>query len=211
MDLDSGYGRRSGHGRVVSMVFDGQERVWVNTTNVFDGETWKTFYDPFFDPHQTGFGDIAVDNDGNVWLATYGYRPDHRVKIVRPGSPQPVSHTVAKMAFVVIKGGLIYITLILLIVWISVAFNTWGSIGYGLLGLPIFLYPLLTSGNYPYGFPFWNPATFGTIFGIIGGVVDIYFSRHGNINKKRWGLIGFVTGTVLSFCFFTTLPYLITQ
>ena len=198
---------------VVSMVFDGQGRVWAKgtvwepTTNVFDGKTWKTFFDPSFDPHQTGFGDIAVDNDGNVWLTTYGYRPNHRVKIVRPGSPQPVSHTVAKMAFVVVKGSLIYITLILLIVWISVAFNTWGSIGYGLLGLPIFLYLLITSDIYYNYYDFLlNPATFGTIFGIIGGVVDIYFSRHGNSNKKRWGLIGFVLGTVLSFCYFIILP-----
>ena len=207
--VDLGSWVRSRYGRVVSMVFDGQERVWVNTTEVFDGKTWKTFYDPFFDPYQTGFGDIAVDNDGNVWLA---YHPDNRVKIVRPGSPQPVSHTVAKMAFVVIKGGLIYITLILLIVWISVAFNTWGSIGYGLLGLPIFLYLLITSDiyyYYYYDFLFIS-ATFGPIFGIIGGGVDIYFSRHGNINKKRWGLIGFVTGTVLSFCYLA-LPYFFTQ
>lgn len=195
VDLDSPISPRRLH-NVVSMIFDVQERVWANDTRVFDGKTWKYFLDPY----HSGVNDTTVDNNGNIWVAT-----DNGVAIIRPDSPQPVSYATGMAGLAIAKGAMAYITVILLIAWISVAFNTWRSIGFGLLGLPVyFIWILMRAPNVEsfgdYGVFILNPAVFGTIGGIIGGAVEIYFKRHGGTSTKQWGLIGFLVGTVISFC-----------
>ena len=194
------------NGNVVSMIFDVQERVWVNDTRVFDGKTWKYFLDPY----HSGINDTTVDSNGNVWVAT-----DNGVVIIRPDSPQPVSKTIGMAGLAIATGSMVYVTILLLITWISIAFNTWRSIGYGLLGLPVYFISIILSdvsvdrfGDY--GVFILNPGVFGTIGGLIGGAVEIYIARHGNASKKRWALIGFIVGTVLSFCVMT-LPFLFMQ
>jgi len=184
------------NGKVVTMVFDGLGRVWVNDTRVFDGQTWKYFLDPY----HSGVNDTTVDSNGNIWIAT-----NNGVAIIRPDSPQPVSYAIGMAGLAIAKGAMAYITVILLIAWISVVFNTWQSIGFGLLGLPVyFIWILMRAPNVEsfgdYGVFILNPAVFGTIGGIIGGAVEIYFKRHGGTSTKQWGLIGFVIGTVFSFC-----------
>lgn len=184
------------NGNVVSMIFDGQGRVWVNDTRVFDGKTWKYFLDPY----HSGVNDTTDDSNRNIWVAT-----NNGVVIIRPDSPQPVSKAIGMAGLAIAKGAMTYITVILLIAWISVVFNTWHSIGFSLLGLPVyFIWILMRAPNIEsfgdYGVFILNPAVFGTIGGAIGGTVVIFLERHGGTSTKQWGLIGFVVGTVISFC-----------
>lgn len=194
MDLNSFNTWRNGN--VVSMIFDGHERVWVNDTRVFDGKTWKYFLDPY----HSGVNDTTGDSNGNIWVAT-----NNGVVIIRPDSPQPVSYAIGMAGLAIAKGAMAYITVILLIARISFVFNTWHSIGFGLLGLPVyFLWFFMRAPDVEsfgdYGVFILNPAVFGTIRGLIGGTVEIYVKRHGGTNARKWGLIGFIIGTVLNFC-----------
>jgi len=202
-------------GKIVSIVFDSQERVWVNRTRVFDGKTWNYF----FDPYHLGVYDTTVDNVGNIWIST-----DEGVVIIRPDSPQPVQYTIGVISLAIAKGALAYFTLLLLIVWISVAYNTWRNIGFGLLGLPVYFIFLIMLPSI-YGSSIYenyydgsfgmdnifilNPAVFGTIGGIIGGLAEIFIKRHGSTSTKKWGLIGFVVGIILSFCVIVVPGYFV--
>ena len=185
-------------GFVFSMVFDGQGRAWINHTRVFDEKIWKFYIDPF----HSGVYDTTADTKGNIWIST-----DNGVVIIRPDSLQPIPYETGMVVFAIASGGLAYLTILLLVAWISIAFNTWDSIGFSLLGLPIYIIWILAniSSVYlndlkSYNIFAQNPAIIGTIGGIIGGAIEISLKKQGNMNVRRWGLLGFAVGTVMSFC-----------
>jgi hypothetical protein len=112
------------------------------------------------------------------------------------------------LSIVITTNGLIYFTFLLLVVWLCVALNTWRSIGFSLLGFPIYLGWIIYENDLSY-VHFWsfnknlpnfynNPGGIGTIAGIIGGCVDILLARSGRTKRTWWGLSGFVIGSGLS-------------
>jgi len=193
---------------VSKIVVDGQGRAWVKSKGieVFDRELREYYY---FDINHLDAYQIATDGDGNTWLST-----DNGVVIITPASPQPISYFAGVLYLFIKSGGLIYLTILLLVMWFCVALNAWRSIGFSLIGFPIYLvhiYFLLDSGfldlspttlRYFHSFfLFENPGTIGTIAGLIGGFADTLIARSGKTKSTRWGLIGLVIGSGLSFCY----------
>lgn len=198
---------------VDTLIFDGQGRAWVSRTRVFDEKTWKYFFDPY---HLNVERSIA-DNQGNIWISTF----KQGTVVVRPDSPQPVSYEAGVLSFIVSRG-LPYCTMLLLIIWASTALHAWGSIGINLLGLPIYLAwvaQAVSNGSMEYyerylfssgDFLIQNPAVWATVFGIIGGGIEINQKRNKIVKSRRWGIIGFLVGLTLSL-FTIILPGLSAQ
>lgn len=198
-----------GDGDFLDIDVDGQGRVWAmkgfdQGIVVFDGNTKKYYFDPFhLSVGQIG-GMLATDEDGNIWIPT-----DNGVVIISPDSPQPISYAAGILSIVITTNGLIYLTALLTVVWLCVALNTWRSIGFSLLGFPIYLgWIILNNRELSYfnfslfnTYLFINPGIVGTIAGILGGCIDILLARSGRTKRTRWGLIGFVIGSGLSFCY----------
>lgn len=188
---------------------DSQGRIWAMKAFdegivVFDGKTQKYYFDPFHLSVGQFGGMLATDKDGNIWIPT-----ENGVVIIPPDSPQPISYTAGIASIVITTNGLIYLTALLTIVWLCVALNMWRSLGFSLLGFPIYLGWIILNnqGLSQFNFSqfntyfFINPGIIGTIAGIIGGCLDIFFAKSGSAKRTRWGLVGLVIGSGLSFCF----------
>ncbi len=207
-------------GEVSDIAFDGSGRVWVNSAGiieVFDQEIRKYYFDSAMggaaenvNYWSSFFGIMATDSDGNIWMPT-----KKGVAIISPNSPQPISYAAGILSIVVTTNGLIYLTCLLLLVGLCSVLDTWRSIGFSLLGFPIYLgwiiflfrddlgyVDLWSFHRYSPSF-YGNPGFFGTIAGIIGGCVDILLARSGRTRRTWWGLTGFVIGSGLGFYFMT--------
>ncbi|MBI5945461.1 MAG: hypothetical protein HY864_13925 [Chloroflexi bacterium] len=198
-----------GDGDFLDIDIDGRGRVWAmrgfdQGIVVFDGKTKKYFFDPFhLSVGQIG-GMLTADENGNIWIPT-----ENGVVIILPDSPQPISFAASILSIIVTTNGLIYLTTLLMVIWLCVAVNVWRSIGFSLLGLPIYLGWIIMHNQRLSQFDFSlfntyffiNPGVVGTIAGIIGGCLDIFLAKRGSDKRTRWGLVGLVIGSGLSFCF----------
>lgn len=189
---------------------DGQGRVWAmkafdQGTVVFDGSARKYYFD-LFHPSLGEFagGMLATDEDGNIWIPT-----KNGVVIVPPDSPQPISYAAGILSIVITTNGLIYLTALLTVVWLCVALNAWRSIGFSLLGFPIYLAWIILNNRGLSQFDYSlfrtyfsiNPGIIGTIAGVIGGCLDILLAKSGSARRIRWGLVGLAISSGLSFCY----------
>lgn len=198
-----------GDGHILEMVIDGQGRIWAmkgfdKGIVVFDGKTQKYYFDPFhLSIGQIG-GMLTADKEGNIWIPTA-----NGVVFISPDSPQPISYAAGIASIVVTTSGLIYLTALLAVVWLCVALDTWRSIGFSLLGFPFYLGWIILNNQRLSQFNFSlfdtyfsiNPGVIGTIAGVFGGCLDILLSKSGRAKRTWWGLIGFIIGSGLSFCY----------
>lgn len=205
--------------RVSDLAVDRLGRVWVNSNegiDVLDGEIRKFFFDPFnyakFADYIKNnvkrvtywgsyfFGKLAVDGDGNIWIPT-----KRGVVIITSDSPQPISYTAGILSIFSTKNNLIYLTLLLLIVWLCITLNAWRSIGFSLLGFPIYLFQIINSNDLSY-INYWlfnreiYPGVTVTIAGIIGGGIDILLERSRGTKRTWWGLAGIIIGLSIGLC-----------
>ena len=187
-----------------SIAVDGQGKVWVmkpidQGILVFNGRSWEEYPDYFsvfslFDGWVGG--SMAVDGDGNIWIPT-----KDGVVSISTDSRQSISRLEGVLNAAINSGGLIYMTIFLIGMWLCFALNAWRTIGFGLVGLPVYIGWIAwmnPGAERSFFYLSVNPGTYGTIGGIIGGLIGVYLERSGK--KKAWmlGWIGLLALLIVS-------------
>jgi streptogramin lyase len=180
---------------VDQLAVDQQNRVWFagsewgKTITVFDGKKWMYLYGEGY------WSGIDAEPDGNIYLDNNGIRK------VTAADTRLVNLFEKNLLGVVDYGVFIYLTILLIGIWLTFALNSRG-IGIGLLGgLAIYLIAAvaikLESGSGALGM-------ITTVGGILGGLVGYFFKRSGKKNADLWGgAIGctatfLITGTCMA-------------
>lgn len=182
---------------VSDMVLDAQGRVWmINGSNpekyyiVFDGENWKYLYE-----HADLDGnELRLGMDGNVYFVSSSliYFVPNDIRLMSPFA-YGIKSAVDRSVFV-------YLSLLLIGVWLMIALKTWGMVP-GLLVGGILILALF---NFTLPLPYYfHPGIYTTIGGIAGSLIGRFFKRDENKTKYAdWigGSIGCGGLMILTVC-----------
>lgn len=160
---------------ISDMVLDAQGRVWmINGENpnryyfVFDGENWKYLYE-----NANVYGnELRLGMDGNVYFVS-----SSSIYLV-PGDIQLMGPFARGIKAAVDRSIFAYLTVLLIGVWLMIAFKTWGMAPGLLVGGVIVLVTAANSTPLQY---YINPGFYTSIGGIVGALAGRFFKREGSV------------------------------
>ena len=182
---------------VSDMVLDAQGRAWmINGSNpekyyaVFDGVNWKYLYE---NANIDG-NELRLGMDGNVYFVSSSL-----IYLV-PNDIRLMSQFAYGIKSAVDRSVFVYLSLLLIGVWLMIALKTWGMVP-GLLVGGILILALF---NFTLPLPYYfHPGIYTTVGGIAGSLIGRFFKRDENKTKYAdWigGSIGCGGLMILTVC-----------